>query len=160
MSKERMMILEMLESGKITPAEAQVLFNALGEEEHGDLEGTAELEAPHPPETVLPSAVNQPAESRPPRPEPDPQPAPAANTVMGKLARIFSKTPAPAPRDRRRRYPDPSYAVAMKRSGLDFSIDQLFRLQEEDIDPEQAAKMEAKKQQFKERRGKHHPKQS
>jgi hypothetical protein len=43
--------------------------------------------------------------------------------------------------DRRRRYPDPSYAVAMKRAGLDFSIDQLFRMQEEDIEPEQAARL-------------------
>ena len=36
MSKERMMILEMVESGKITPADAQVLFRALGEDEPGD----------------------------------------------------------------------------------------------------------------------------
>ena len=37
MSKERMMILDMLESGKITPKEAHVLFQALGEEWHAEL---------------------------------------------------------------------------------------------------------------------------
>ena len=129
MSKERLMILEMLESGKITPADAQMLFRALGEEEPGDGDAIPGVEAPYPPETVLRSEMNQPAEPRPPRPDLDiPAPVPVPQ-------------PAPAAHNRRRRYPDPSYAVAMKRAGLDFSIDQLFRMQEADIDPEQAARM-------------------
>jgi hypothetical protein len=131
MSIERMMILEMLESGKITPADAQVLFQALGEEEPGDSNAIPDGEAPYPPETVLRSEMNQPAELRQPRPEPDKStltPAPAPQ-------------PAPVAHNHRRRYPDPSYAVAMKRTGLDFSIDQLFRMQEEDIDPELAIRM-------------------
>jgi hypothetical protein len=142
MSKERMMILDMLESGKITPKEAQVLFQALGEEWHGDGDATSALEDPYLPETVLQGEISQPTDSRNPCPESDRSvPAPATQNIFSMIARILLKTPAPVKRDRRRHYPDPSYAVAMKQSGLDFSIDQLIRMQEEDIDPELVAKM-------------------
>ncbi len=46
MSKERMLILEMLESGKITPADAQVLLRALGEQDFADVDDTSDVEAP------------------------------------------------------------------------------------------------------------------
>lgn len=132
MSKERLMILDMLERGKITSADAEILFRALGEDEPGDVTAIPEVEVPHPSEPFLGSESNQPQE---------PQPAQGMHRVIGAIARVFSKPPSTVTRDRRRRYPDPSYAVAMKRSGLDFSLDQLFRMQEEDIDPEQAVKM-------------------
>ena len=142
MSKERMMILEMLESGKITLEDAQVLFQALGEEERGDVDASLEVGDPHLPETFSQSEMSQPTESLHPRPQPDRSaPVPAVHNIIGTIARIFSKTPAPVKHDHRRRYPDPSYAVAMKRSELDFTIDQLLRMEEEDIDPELAAKM-------------------
>ncbi len=42
MEKERMMILEMLESGKITPADAQTLLRALGDDEPENAAAPAE----------------------------------------------------------------------------------------------------------------------
>ena len=46
-----MMILEMLESGKITSTEAQVLFRALGEEESEEVDDILGVEAPQPTES-------------------------------------------------------------------------------------------------------------
>lgn len=150
MSKERLMILEMLASQKINPEEAEILLQALGEEVLGAAEAAESLsaeqfmwgdmnqavEAPNLPESpaAAPAPAGMPASAAAPV-------APAAPNMIGRIAQILApRAPTPAP-DRRRRYPDPSYAVAMKRSGLDFSIDQLFQLQEEDIEPEQAIQM-------------------
>jgi hypothetical protein len=108
MSKETMLILEMLENGKITSADAQKLFSALGED---DFTPVADTFAAEEDDLGVPDAL----------PVSRPEPAPSHT--------------------RRRRYPDPSYAVAMKRAGVDFTPEQLFRLQEEGIDADRVIEM-------------------
>jgi hypothetical protein len=148
MSTERMMIFKMVERGKITPAEAEVLFRALGDDEIDNNIDPLGMGASHQVETDLHGEMSHSDVVQHPNPQPDrstfaptPETTPAAQSIFGKIARILLKTPAPVKRDRRRHYPDPSYAVSMKQTGLDFSIDQLIRMHEEDIDPELAAKM-------------------
>jgi len=132
MIKERMMILEMLESGKITPAEAKTLLRALGDT--GDvLDGLADEPAPQ--------REGWPEAGQPHYPQPGrhfPPPAPAAPPHPAHPALTYS---------RRRRYPDPSYVVAMKRAGVTFTPEQLFRLQDHDIQPDQAAALLAVRRQ-------------
>lgn len=115
---ERIMILEMVSSGKISPDDAILLLNALGDEDDTNIDQEEGFEDDEPGFTPVP-----PSPPAPPIPPTPPVPPTARHTTG----------PIHIHHSRRMRTPDAGFAAAVTRAGFEFTPRQLLTLQEHDV---------------------------
>ena len=121
MSKEKSMILEMLANGKISAEEAVKLITALGEEPVLDAAPATTSGT-----TPATTSVETPLEETPPSAAPEWTQEKSAERERFGERRWYHLRP---------RFPDPSYAAAIQRFGVDFTPAQLIDLEMASVTP-------------------------